>query len=85
MSNPSSLTHGVFLTNVEQGFQTVAFNSQNINGEYIETNTELSDAVANGSVPMNWDSLSLQNNINIGFYIPYKLPDENGKLTELAA
>ena len=77
MSDPSSLTHGVFLTNVEQGFQTVAFNSQNIKGEYIETNMEVSDAVANGSVPMNWDSLQNNINVNTGLYIPDKLPDEN--------
>ena len=62
------------------------FNSQNIKGEYIETNMELSEAVANVSVPMNLVSLSLQNNINVNtsFYIPDNLTDENGKLTELA-
>ena len=38
---------------------------------------EVSDAVAKGRVPMNWDSLQNNINVNTGLYIPDKLPDEN--------
>lgn len=88
LTDSRCMSCGAFLTNVENQYQTVMFNATNPKGDYVNLNTKLStNAGEKGSIPIYWTSLSYQNNINVntGFFIPDKLPDEKGNLTELKA
>lgn len=88
LTDSRCITCGAFLTSVDDQYQTVMFNPSSPKGDYVDIRTNLSTNTGEkGNVPMYWTSLSYQNNINIstGFFIPDKLPDEKGNLTELKA
>ena len=86
-TDPRCMKCGVFLTNIESQYQTVSFALNANAGNYVKTVMQVEKLGADRGIPMNWVSLSLNNNINVntGFCIPDKLPDETGKLTELKA
>jgi hypothetical protein len=84
-SDPKCLTHCVPLTLPAQNFQTVKFNIDRTKGSHKEVTLVSEDAGVGAELTINTIPLNFSNNINIntGFYIPDKLPSDDGSLKEL--
>ena len=87
LNDPRSLEHCVLLTDPVEGYKKVNFNTTTRAGAYKNINASFMNGslLAPYEVPMTYVPMQYINTISIldGFCIPDKLPDENGRLTEL--
>ena len=84
-SDPKCLTHCVPLTLPAQNFQTVKFNIDRTKGSHKNVTLKANTGPLKAELTINTIPLNFSNNINIntGFYIPDKLPSDDGSLKEL--